>query len=210
MDHAPQCQLVDKPTRFGPEQFPLPNFDLSGLDNPSSLILGGGCFWCTQAVFTRLQGVFAVTSGYAGGDPREANYNAVCGGATGHAEVIKIDFDPSQISYGQLLKVFFSVAHDPTQLNRQGNDRGTQYRSAIFFSSAAEKEVVERYIAQLDQAALFDGKIATTIEPLNEFFPAEQYHQNYAALNPNEPYIRGVSQPKVDKLKQYYREELSD
>lgn len=209
MDNSPQCQLVDKSKPFGPDQFPLPAYDLTGLTAPASLILGGGCFWCTEAVFTRLQGVTAVTSGYAGGNAKTANYREVCGGRTGHAEVIKIDFDPAQVTYGQLLKVFFSVAHDPTQLNQQGNDRGTQYRSAVFYANDAEKEVVSHYIAQLDAANLYGKSIATTLEPLVEFFPAEQYHQNYAALNPGQPYIQGVSQPKVDKLKQYYPEELS-
>jgi peptide-methionine (S)-S-oxide reductase len=209
MDNSPQCQLSDKSKPFGPDQFPLPDFDLIGLANPASLILGGGCFWCTEAVFTRLQGVTSVTSGYAGGEESTANYKEVCGGRTGHAEVIKIDFDPSQISYGQLLKVFFSVAHNPTQLNQQGNDRGTQYRSAVFYASDAEREVVSKYIAQLDQAKLFGSPIATTVEALEQFFPAEQYHQNYAELNPGQPYIQGVSQPKVDKLKQYFSDELS-
>jgi peptide-methionine (S)-S-oxide reductase len=209
MDNVPQCQLSDKSKPFGPDQFPLPDFDLIGLANPASLILGGGCFWCTEAVFSRLQGVVAVTSGYAGGEESTANYKAVCGGQTGHAEVIKIEFDPTIISYGQLLKVFFSVAHNPTQLNQQGNDRGTQYRSAVFYTNDAERDVVSKYIRQLDHAKLLSGSIATTLEPLEEFFLAEQYHQNYAELNPRQPYIQGVSQPKVDKLKQYFSDELS-
>ena len=209
MDNQPSCQLAYKSKPFGPDSFPLPAMELHGLSAPASITLAGGCFWCTEAVFKRLQGVLSVTSGYAGGDAASANYRAVCGGQTGHAEVIKVEFDPDAISYGQLLKVFFSVAHDPTQLNRQGNDRGTQYRSAIFFSHEAEREMVSAYISQLNQAALFSSPIVTTLEPLEVFYPAEDYHQNYAELNPGQPYIRGVSQPKVDKLKQYFPDGLA-
>jgi peptide-methionine (S)-S-oxide reductase len=187
--------------------FPDPISDLpqSGMQR---LVLGGGCFWCTEAVYLALDGVTAVTSGYAGGSASSANYEAVCSGTSGHAEVIRIDYDADRISLGQLLKVFFSVAHDPTQLNRQGNDRGTQYRSAVFYQDDAEAEVVRRYIEQLDRAALFSSPIVTTLEPLDAFYPAEAYHQDYAARNPLQPYILFAAGPKVSKLKQTYPDKL--
>src|SRR5688572_14155118 len=141
--------------------------------------LAGGCFWCTEAAFEQLQGVLDVTSGYAGGSAETANYKAVCGGDTGHAEVIRITYDPEKISYEQLLEVFFD-AHDPTQLNRQGNDIGTQYRSAIFYADEAERSTAEAKIAELNESKHFPRPIVTTLEPLRAFFPAEDYHQDYA------------------------------
>jgi peptide-methionine (S)-S-oxide reductase len=187
--------------------FPDPRSDLPQ-SGPQSLVLGGGCFWCTEAVFLALEGVTAVTSGYAGGSASTANYDAVCSGASGHAEVIRIDYDADRISLGQLLKIFFSVAHDPTQLNRQGNDRGSQYRSAVFHRDQAEAAVVRDYIAQLDDAGLFSSPIVTTLEPLDAFYPAEDYHQNYAARNPLQPYILFAASPKVAKLKLGYPDKL--
>lgn len=173
-----------------------------------SLVLGGGCFWCTEAVYLALDGVLSVTSGYAGGTAATANYDAVCSGQTDHAEVIDIRYDAERISLGQLLKIFFCVAHDPTQLDRQGNDRGRQYRSVVFYSSDEQADVVRRYIQQLDRSGLFDAAIVTTLEPLTAFYPAEGYHQNYAARNPMQPYIMFAATPKVTKLQRTFPEKL--
>jgi peptide-methionine (S)-S-oxide reductase len=171
-------------------------------------VFAGGCFWCTEAVYRQLDGVHDVVSGYAGGTAETANYDAVCSGRTGHAEAIRIVYDPSVIRYAELLKVFFSAAHDPTQVDRQGNDRGRQYRSAIFFASDEEKAVAQAYIAQLEAAHVFDAPIATTLEPLETFHVAESYHQDYAARNPAQPYIAGVSAPKVAKVRKLYPDKL--
>lgn len=168
-----------------------------------TITLAGGCFWCTEAVFEQLQGVTDVTSGYAGGTPETANYRAVCNGETGHAEAIRITYDPAVISFDQLLDVFFD-AHDPTQLNRQGADAGTQYRSAIFYASDEVKLAAEAKITALNAAKKFSRPILTTLEPLGEFFPAEGYHQDYARNNPNQPYVQGVSLPKVCKVREKY------
>jgi len=156
----------------------------------------------------QIEGVEKVVSGYSGGDRASANYEAVCGGRTGHAEAIQITYDPSNISYGQLLKIFFSVAHDPTQLNRQGHDHGTQYRSAIFYSDPEQKQVAEAYIKQLEQAKVFRSPIVTEVTPLQAFYPAEEYHQNYCSRNPHNPYVAGVAEPKIEKTKESYPELL--
>jgi methionine-S-sulfoxide reductase len=163
-------------------------------------VVAGGCFWCTEAAFEQLAGVLDVTSGYAGGSAETANYRAVCGGDTGHAEAIRITYDPETISYEQLLDVFFD-AHDPTQLNRQGNDIGTQYRSAIFYASDEEKRLAQAKIEELTAARRFGRPIVTTLEPLVVFYPAEDYHQDYARQNPEQPYIQAVSLPKVCKVR---------
>ena len=149
-----------------------------------------------------------MTSGYIGGAASTANYEAVCSGTTGHAEAIAVDFDPDVVSYGQLLKVFFAVAHDPTQLNRQGGDRGTQYRSAIFPVDDAQRDVAQAYIAQLTAAKAFDSPIVTTVEPQGTFYPAEAYHQNFVARNPAQPYVAAVALPKVAKLEAYFGDKL--
>ena len=167
----------------------------------SAAVLAGGCFWCTEAAFEQLEGVLDVTSGYIGGSAETANYRAVCGGDTGHAEAIRITYDPARISYEQLLDVFFD-AHDPTQLNRQGNDIGTQYRSAIFFATADEKRIAEAKIRELSESKHFPRPIATTLEQLTTFYPAEDYHQDYARQNPGQPYIQSVSMPKVCKVRE--------
>jgi peptide-methionine (S)-S-oxide reductase len=171
-------------------------------------VLAGGCFWCVEAVFKEIDGVLEVTSGYAGGTAATANYDAVCSGATAHAEVVWVRFDARRTSFGQILKVFFAVAHDPTQLDRQGNDRGRQYRSAIFYGDEAQRAVAEAYIRQLDAAGVFRSKIVTRLEPLHGFFEAEAYHQDYAELHPDQPYIAAVARPKVDKLRKYFPERL--
>lgn len=193
-----------------PSSFPDPALDLPATAGERTAVLAGGCFWCTEAVFKELEGVRGVRPGYAGGTAETADYRTVCSGTTGHAEVIAVTYDPSLISYGALLKVFFSVAHDPTQLNRQGNDRGPQYRSAVFYADAEEKRVAEAYIAQLDAAGTFPSRIATTVEPLDAFYEAEDYHFDYAARNPAQPYIQHVSTPKVAKLRKTYPDRLKE
>ena len=195
-------------------RIPIPDFPDPAVDTPlasggrQAAVFAGGCFWCVEAVFNELVGVESVRSGYAGGTAETANYKAVCSGRTDHAEVIEVIYDPARISYGQLLKIHFSIAHDPTQLNRQGNDAGRQYRSAIFYANEEQRRIAEAYIQQLNEAGVFSGPIVTTLEPLKEFFVAEDYHQNYAALNPGQPYIQYVSQPKVEKLRTYFRDRL--
>jgi peptide-methionine (S)-S-oxide reductase len=174
----------------------------------AAAVLAGGCFWCTEAVYRQLEGVLDVVPAYAGGTKDTADYETVCTGRTNHAEAIRITYDPSRVTYGQILKVFFSVAHDPTQLNRQGNDVGRQYRSAIFYANDDERRVAEAYIKQLNDANAFTSKIATTLEPLDTFYEAETYHHDYAARNPMQPYIAFTSMPKVRKLAKYFPEKL--
>jgi peptide-methionine (S)-S-oxide reductase len=169
-------------------------------------VVAGGCFWGIQAVFQHVKGVKSATSGYSGGEAKTAQYEIVSTGETGHAESVKITYDPAQVTYGELLRVFFSVAHDPTQLNRQGPDDGTQYRSVIFYASDEQKKIADAYIAQLDKAHVFPRAIATQVVPLKAFYPAEDYHQNYATLHPNQPYIFFNDAPKVAHLKQQFPE----
>jgi len=191
-------------------QFPDPIVDTPLASEPveKTAVLAGGCFWCVEAVFRDLRGVISVRSGYAGDSQATANYRAVCSGRTNHAEAIEIRYDASQTTFGQLLKIHFSVAHDPTQLNRQGNDSGRQYRSAIFYSDDEQKRVAEAYIRQLNEARIFMDTIVTTLEPLTAFYVAEDYHQDYAARNPDQPYIVYVAQPKVEKLRENFAERL--
>ncbi len=169
-----------------------------------SAVVAGGCFWGIQAVFQHVKGVINATSGYSGGAANTAEYELVSTGDTGHAESVKITYDPSQITYGQLLRVFFSVAHNPTELNRQGPDSGTQYRSVIFYDSDDQKRIAEAYIAQLDKAKLFPRLIVTQVVPLKAFYPAEAYHQDYAANHPTNPYIVYNDAPKVAHLQQEF------
>jgi peptide-methionine (S)-S-oxide reductase len=169
-----------------------------------TVVLAGGCFWCVEGVFKELDGVLAVRSGYAGGSAGTANYRTVCSGTTDHAEAVEVRYDPRRISFGEILKVFFAVAHDPTEVDRQGNDVGRQYRSAIFYADAAQREVAEAYIRQLDASRVFGAPIATTLEPLEAFYEAEAYHQDYAARNPEQPYVACVALPKVRKLRTYF------
>jgi peptide-methionine (S)-S-oxide reductase len=164
----------------------------------------GGCFWGIQAVFQHVKGVLSATSGYAGGTVKNPDYETVSTGSTGHAESVQIVYDPSQVTYGELLHVFFSVAHDPTELNRQGPDEGTQYRSVIFYGNDEQKKIAEAYIAQLDQAKVYRRKIVTQVVPLQAFYPAEGYHQNYATLHPNQPYIVYNDAPKVANLRKEF------
>lgn len=195
---------------ISPDEFPDPEVDIAATPGAGeqSVILAGGCFWCVEAVFAEVQGVTGLTSVYAGGSAETADYETVCTGRTGHAEAVQVRFDPSKLSYGQVLKLFFSVAHDPTTLNRQGADRGTQYRSAIFYKDAEQKQVAEAYIDQLNRAGVFKDKIVTSLEPLEAFYVAEEYHQGYAAAHPNQPYIAAVAMPKVQKLRTYFSDRL--
>jgi peptide-methionine (S)-S-oxide reductase len=186
--------------------FPNPAVDapLAAAKSEQTAVISGGCFWGVQAVFQHVKGVINATSGYSGGSAKTAEYEIVSTGETGHAESVKITYDPSQITYGQLLRVFFSVAHDPTQLNRQGPDEGTQYRSSIFYASDEQKRVAEAYIAQLEKARIFPSRIVTQVVPLKGFYPAEAYHQNYATLHPNNPYIVYNDAPKVAHLREQF------
>jgi peptide-methionine (S)-S-oxide reductase len=184
--------------------FPDPLIDASPASGKQTAVLAGGCFWCTEAVFEIIEGVDDVISGYSGGTKETAKYDIVSTGRTGHAEAILINFDPRTISYGQLLKIFFSVAHDPTTLNRQGPDVGPHYRSAIFYTNEEQKRVAESYVKQLNDARVFRSPIVTQVVPLDKFYTAEGYHQNYAVQNRSNPYIVNVSDPKVEKLKKLY------
>jgi peptide-methionine (S)-S-oxide reductase len=183
---------------------PAPADDVSSTARDATAVFAGGCFWGVQAVYQHVKGVRNAVSGYAGGNAKTANYNAVGGGDTGHAEAVQVTYDPSQVSYGTLLQIFFSVAHDPTELNRQGPDTGTQYRSTIFPVNAEQRRVAERYIAQLDETKRYRRKIATTIEPDKVFYPAEDYHQDFLARHPTHPYIVINDQPKIGQLKQVF------
>jgi peptide-methionine (S)-S-oxide reductase len=167
-------------------------------------VLAGGCFWGVEAVFDHLKGVKDVVSGFSGGEKSTAHYEVVSTGRTGHAESVKITYDPSQITYGQLLKVYFAIAHDPTQVNRQGPDTGTQYRSAIFYADEEQKKIAEAYIQQLDAAKVFSRPIATQVVPLKAFYPAEAYHQRYLENHPDQPYIVYNDLPKLAALKKQY------
>jgi peptide-methionine (S)-S-oxide reductase len=173
-------------------------------------VFAGGCFWGTQAVFERVKGVLNTTAGYAGGSANTATYEQVTTEKTGHAESVEVIYDPSVITYGQLLRVFFSVAHDPTQLNRQGPDVGTSYRSAIFYSNDEQKRIATAYIAQLNQAKVFSKPIVTEVTPLSGFYRAEDYHQDYALKNPNNPYIEICDRPKIAALKEQFPELFVD
>lgn len=169
--------------------------------------LAGGCFWCLEAVYADLRGVTRVVSGYTGGRMPNPSYEQVCAGTTGHAEVVQLTFDPQVVSYGDLLRVFFSI-HDPTTLNRQGADAGTQYRSAIFYHSPEQQRVAAEVMAELQTAGVWDAPIVTEVVPLTEFYPAEDYHQEYFARNPNQPYCRAVVAPKVAKFRKHYLNKL--
>ncbi|HEY8731170.1 MAG TPA: peptide-methionine (S)-S-oxide reductase MsrA [Candidatus Limnocylindria bacterium] len=191
-----------------PEQFPDPVIDATAASGEQVAVLAGGCFWCVEAVYLQLEGVRSVKSGYAGGTADTADYETVCSGRTGHAEAVEIRYDPIRLSYGKLLKVFFSIAHDPTTRDRQGADVGRQYRSAIFYANDEQQRIAEAYIAQLGAAKLFDRPIVTEVTPLERFYEAEAYHQNYAARNPGQPYIAYNALPKVNKVRTYYADQL--
>jgi peptide-methionine (S)-S-oxide reductase len=201
-------KLMPAPTRNAP--IPAPLHDIvtpeSGYEagQRETAIFAGGCFWGVQSVFQRVKGVLDTVVGYSGGNEDTANYRTVCEDWTGHAEAIEITFDPSVVTYGTLLRIFFSVVHDPTQLNRQGNDIGTSYRSAIFTTDDQQAEVAREYIRQLDAAHLWPTPIATTVQPLAKFYRGEDYHQDYAVKNPHNPYIQVCDVPKVAALEQQF------
>jgi peptide-methionine (S)-S-oxide reductase len=174
---------------------------LAAQSGHETAVVAGGCFWGIQLVFEHVKGVISATDGYSGGDAKTAEYETVSTGTTGHAESVKIVYDPSQISYGKLLQVFFSVAHDPTELNRQGPDEGTQYRSVVFYANQDQQHIAQAYIAQIDQAHVFRDKIVTQVVPLQGFYQAEAYHQDYAEHNPDSTYIMMYDAPKLDRLR---------
>jgi peptide-methionine (S)-S-oxide reductase len=196
-------------TSDGPVAAPAFDAQLAGATEDTA-VLAGGCFWGVDAVYKHVKGVKSVVSGFAGGDVASPSYEQVSSGDTGHAESVQIIYDPSQVSYGKLLQIFFSVAHDPTQLNRQGPDVGTQYRSAIFYKNAQQQQVAESYIKQLTAAKTFSRPIVTQVAKLHGFYPAEAYHQNYLALHPNQPYIVINDQPKVAALKKQFPDVYND
>lgn len=190
----------------GKVPFPKPAVDaaLTSVKGQETAVVAGGCFWGVQAVFEHLKGVIFATSGYAGGNAASAHYEEVSTGSTGHAESVKVVFDPSQISYGQILMIFFSVGHDPTELNRQGPDQGTQYRSVIFFANDEQKKIADAYVAQLNAAKIFSRPIVTQVIPLQGFYSAEDYHQDYLKRHPNNPYIVFNDLPKLEHLKKEF------
>jgi peptide-methionine (S)-S-oxide reductase len=203
-DLRPAIQTSNAATQL--TAVPAPAVDEPAPSGTSSetAVLAGGCFWGVQGVFQHVKGVTEAQSGYAGGDQETANYPSVSEGDTGHAESVRITYDPAQVTFGQLLRVYFSVVQDPTELNRQGPDQGTQYRSTIFAQDDTQKRVAEAYIAQLGQAAVFPAPIVTTVSPKAEFFPAEEHHQDFLNSNPTYPYIAINDMPKVDGLKQLF------
>ncbi len=191
-----------------PRRVPAPTADITPAlgAQTETAVFAGGCFWGVQGVFQHVKGVRNAASGYAGGDAKTAHYEAIGSGRTGHAESVRITYDPQQISYGKLLQIYFSVAHDPTELNRQGPDSGTQYRSTVFVQSSEQERIAKAYIAQLNQAKAFGKPIATTIEAAKTFYLAEDYHQNYLTLHPGQPYIVINDLPKIDELKKLFPE----
>ncbi|PYS68469.1 MAG: peptide-methionine (S)-S-oxide reductase [Acidobacteria bacterium] len=202
------CSLADASAVAIPD--PKLDAQLAATKSEQTAVFAGGCFWGVEAVFDHTKGVVKAESGYAGGSADDAEYYTVASGRTGHAESVRVVYDPSQITYGKLLKVFFAVAHDPTELNRQGPDVGPQYRSAIFFTTDEQKRIAESYIQQLNEAKVFSNKIATQVAPLNAFYEAEGYHQNYLVNHPDEPYIVYNDMPKLLNLKKHLPELFKD
>lgn len=199
-------QATDASTAMAQSTFPDPTADSpTSTGSPTqTAVFAGGCFWGMEAVFEHLQGVSDVVSGFSGGTAATAQYERVSSGGTDHAEAVKITYDPTQISYGQLLKIYFSVAHNPTELNRQGPDVGPQYRSAIFFATQEQRQIAQAYIDQLNQAKIFNHPIVTQLEPLSNFYEAEEYHQNFIDRNPTYPYVVIHDMPKLERLKQQF------
>ena len=198
------CGVAGKEAQTAQLPDPAVDAPLAKTKGQQTAVLAGGCFWGIQLVYQHVKGVTSATSGYSGGSANNADYKLVSTGTTGHAESVKITYDPSQISYGQLLKIYFSVAHDPTQLNRQGPDAGTQYRSAVFYTDGEQQRIAQAYINQLQSAKVYSQPIVTKVVPLSAFFPAEEYHQDYATLHPHEPYIMINDLPKLANLKATY------
>jgi peptide-methionine (S)-S-oxide reductase len=193
-----------------PERFPDSEIDVAMRADVTEqvAVLAGGCFWCVEAVYRQLDGVISVTNGYAGGTANSADYQSVSSGSTDHAEAVEVRFDPAKITFGQILRVFFSIAHDPTTRDRQGPDVGRQYRSVIFYADDEQKNVAESYIKRLDASKAFDRPIVTEVMPLDRFYKAEDYHQDYAARNPLQPYILFTARPKVEKVRKYYKDRI--
>jgi peptide-methionine (S)-S-oxide reductase len=195
---------------FASDRLPIPpastDVPLAKQPGKQTAVFAGGCFWGVQSVFQRVRGVLATTAGYSGGSAKTATYKQVITETTGHAESVEVIYDPSRITYGQLLRIFFSVAHDPTQLNRQGPDVGTSYRSAIFYVNEDQKRLAQAYLAQLDQQKVFSKAIVTEVTPLKAFYRAEDYHQDYAYYNPDNPYIQVCDRPKIESLRQQFPE----
>jgi peptide-methionine (S)-S-oxide reductase len=185
-----------------PWSFPAAAYDPKDAGE-KSIVLGGGCFWCVEAVFKQLEGVTDVRPGYAGGSAATADYKTVCSGRTDHVEVVEVVYDAGRIGLGEILKVFFAIAHDPTQVDGQGHDLGRQYRSVIFFADDMQREVAEAYMDQIERAGVFDSPLATELVPLTAFHVAEDYHHDYAARNPNQPYVRAVAEPKIQAAQAY-------
>src|ERR1700691_4333539 len=200
------CSAKASPSSSGPVPAPAQDAARATAPGQQTAVVSGGCFWGIQAVFQHVKGVISATSGYSGGSAKTAEYEIVSTGETGHAESVQVVYDPSQVTYGELLRVFFSVAHDPTELNRQGPDEGTQYRSVIFYANDEQKKIAEAYIAQLDQSQVYRHKIVTQVVPFQAFYPAEAYHQNYAIRHPNDPYIMYNDAPKVADLHKEFPE----
>ena len=197
------CALAAPKSPIPPAKVDVPTATAPG---KQTAVFAGGCFWGTQAVFERVKGVLDTTVGYSGGSPKTATYDQVTTETTGHAESVEVVYDPSQLTYGELLRIFFSVAHDPTELNRQGPDVGTSYRSAIFYSTEDQKRIANAYIAQLDEAKVFPARIVTEVTPLKGFYRAEDYHQDFAIKNPTNNYIQICDLPKIAVLKQQFPE----
>ena len=185
-----------------PWSFPAAEFDPK-VEGEKSIVLGGGSFWCVEAVFKQLDGVTDVRPGYAGDSAATADYKTVCSSRTDHAEVVEVVYDAGRIGLGEILRVFFAIAHDPTQVDGQGNDIGRQYRSAIFYADEMQREVAELYMDQIERAGLFDAPLATELVPLEGFYVAEDYHHDYAARNPDQPYVRAVARPKIEAIQAY-------
>jgi peptide-methionine (S)-S-oxide reductase len=189
---------------------PPPALDQTTPAKSETIILAGGCFWGVQGVYQHMKGVSSAVSGYSGGKKETASYEIVSGGDTGHAESVEVTFDPKTVSLGKILQVYFSVVHNPTELNRQGPDTGTQYRSAIFTTSADQEKVAKAYIAQLDKAKVYSDPIVTKISSLEKFYPAEAYHQDYATINPTQPYITYYDLPKIENLSKLFPQDYRD
>lgn len=202
-----QCEMPAINSRAATD-FPDPPGDISAKDSPQRLVLSGGCFWCTEAVYRQLGGVLKVTSGYCGDTAETASYRTVSSGTTNHAEAVEIEYDSRRLSFGQLLKVFFSAAHNPTHLDRQGDDVGRHYRSAIFYADDQQKRVAQAYIDSLNQSDVFDAPVVTVLEALGGFYIAEAEFQNYVALNPADPYVIKNSLPKVEKVRSRFADDL--
>ena len=202
--------ISGKATPNSPIPAPKADAPLAASSGKQTAVFAGGCFWGTQAVFERVRGVLQTTAGYSGGSAETATYRQVITETTGHAESLELVYDPAKITYGQLLRIFFSVAHDPTQLNRQGPDVGTSYRSAIFYVNDEQKRIATAYIAELDAAKVFPAKIVTEVTPLKAFYRAEDYHQDFALKNPDHPYIQICDLPKIEALKKQFPEYFVD